>query len=108
MDWIVATVLGKNRAEIKLCRFVSQKEYREIMRACDRRAKGEPLSNIFGFVEFYGLKFDVNKKVLSPRMDTEVLVEAVIKKASETDASSILDLCTGSGAIAVSLAKYTK
>ena len=106
VDWIIATVLGKNRAEIKLCRFVSEKEYRDIMRACDRRAKGEPLSSIFGFVEFYGLRFDVNKKVLSPRMDTEVLVEAVIKKASETDAKNILDLCTGSGAIAVSLAKY--
>ncbi|MBQ8792742.1 MAG: peptide chain release factor N(5)-glutamine methyltransferase [Clostridia bacterium] len=107
IDWIIATVLNKNRAEIKLCRFVSGKEYRDIMRACDRRAKGEPLSNIFGFVEFYGLRFDVNKKVLSPRMETEILVEEVIKKARETDARSILDLCTGSGAIAVSLAKYT-
>lgn len=107
IDWIVATVLGKNRAEIKLCRYVTQKEYRDIMRACERRAKGEPLSNIFGFVEFYGLKFDVNKKVLSPRMETEILVEQVIKKAGENDAKTILDLCTGSGAIAVSLAKYT-
>jgi len=107
VDWIIATVLCKNRAEIKLCRFVNEKEYRDIMRACERRGQGEPLSSIFGFVEFYGLRFDVNKKVLSPRMDTEVLVEAVIKKASETDAKSILDLCTGSGAIAISLAKYT-
>ena len=107
VDWIVATVLNKNRAEIKLCRFVNNKQYREIMRACERRAKGEPLSNIFGFVEFYGLRFEVNKKVLSPRMDTEVLVEEVIKKAGEIDAKNILDLCTGSGAIAVSLAKYT-
>ena len=108
IDWIVATLLNKNRAEVKLCRYVSEKEYRDIMRACDRRAKGEPLSSIFGFVEFYGLRFDVNKKVLSPRLDTEVLVEQVIKKARETDAKNILDLCTGSGAIAVSLAKYTE
>lgn len=107
LDWIIATVLKKNRAEIRLCRSVGAKEYREIVRACDRRAKGEPLSSIFGFVDFYGLRFDVNKKVLSPRMDTEVLVEQVIKKAGEIDAKSILDLCTGSGAIAVTLAKYT-
>lgn len=106
-DWIVATVLNKNRAETKLERSVSDKEYREIMRICDRRAKGEPLSNIFGFVEFYGLKFDVNKKVLSPRMETEILVEEAIKKINEFEAKSVLDLCTGSGAIAVSLAKYT-
>lgn len=107
IDWIVATVLDKNRAEVKLCRFVTQKQYREIMRACQRRAKGEPLSSIFGFVEFYGLRFEVNRKVLSPRMDTEILVEEVIKRAREEECKTILDLCTGSGAIAVSLAKYT-
>ncbi len=106
-DWIISTVLGKNRAETKLERSVSDKEYREIMRACDRRSKGEPLSNIFGFVEFYGLRFDVNKKVLSPRMDTEILVEEALKKINEFDAKSVLDLCTGSGAIAIAIAKYS-
>ena len=108
IDWIIGTVLDKNRAEIKLVRCVPQKEAREILRACERRAKGEPLSNIFGWVEFYGLKFDVNKKVLSPRMETEILVEQVLKKIEEFDAENVLDLCTGSGAIAVTLAKYSK
>lgn len=108
VDWIVGTVLCKNRAEIKLIRFVSQKEYREIMRACERRAKGEPLSNIFGFVDFYGLRFDVNKKVLSPRMETEILVENVLKKINDTGAKEVLDLCTGSGAIAITLAKLSQ
>lgn len=107
-DWIVATVLNKNRAEMKLERSVSDKEYREIMRICERRMKGEPLSNIFGFVDFYGLKFDVNKKVLSPRMETEILVEEAIKKINEFEAKNVLDLCTGSGAIAVSIAKFTQ
>ncbi len=106
-DWIISTVLNKNRAEAKLERSVSLKEYREIMRACERRSKGEPLSNIFGFVEFYGLRFDVNKKVLSPRMDTEILVEEALKKINEFDAKSVLDLCTGSGAIAIAIAKYS-
>ncbi len=106
-DWIIATVLQKNRAEIKLVRSVSAKEYREIMRACERRAKGEPLSNIFGFVEFYGLRFDVNKKVLSPRMETEILVEEAIKKINEFELKNVLDLCTGSGAIAIAIKKYT-
>ena len=107
IDWIVATILGKNRAEAKLVRQVSSKEYRDIMRACERRAKGEPLSSIFGFVDFYGLKIDVNKKVLSPRMETELLVEEVIKKAKEIEAKNILDLCCGSGAIGIAIAKYT-
>ena len=107
LDWIIATFLNKSRAEVKLVRSVSQKEYRDISRACSRRAKGEPLSNIFGFVEFYGLKFDVNKKVLSPRIETEILVEEALKKIKENDLKSVLDLCTGSGAIAISIAKYS-
>ncbi len=106
-EWIVATVLGKNRAEIKLIRSVSDKQYRDIMRAVDRRAKGEPLSSIFGFVDFYGLRFEVNKKVLSPRMETEILVELAIKKIKENNFKSALDLCTGSGAIGICLAKFT-
>ncbi len=105
VDWIIATVLNKNRAEIKLVRSVSKKEERDILRATDRRAKGEPLSSIFGFVDFYGLRFDVNKKVLSPRMETEILVEETLRKAVEFKNPVICDLCTGSGAIAVTLAK---
>lgn len=107
IDWIIGNVLDKNRAEIKLCRSVSKKEYRDIMRSCERRAKGEPLSSIFGFVEFYGLRFDVNKKVLSPRMETEILVEEVLKKVKDIEGASVLDLCTGSGAIAICLAKFS-
>ena len=106
MEWIVATILNKNRVELKLCHGVTQKEYRDIMRACERRAKGEPISSIFGFVDFYGIRFDVNKKVLSPRMETEILVEEVLKKARDIEAENVLDLCTGSGAIAIAIAKY--
>ena len=56
--------------------------------------------------DFMKLNFFVDKNVLIPRQDTEILVEEVIKIAQKTNAKKILDLCTGSGAIAVSLAKY--
>ena len=105
VDWIIANVLNLNRIEVKLKRFLTEKEYRDVMKACERRAKGEPVSNIFGFVEFFGLRFDINKKVLSPRMETEILVEEVLKKIKEIKAENVLDLCTGSGAIAISIAK---
>ncbi len=104
-DWLIATVLGKNRAEIKLVSTVTDKQYQDIMKATLRRAKGESLDNIFGFTEFYGLRFDVNKKVLTPRMETEILVEQVLKAVKNYKKPQILDLGTGSGAIAVAIAK---
>ncbi len=104
-DWLIATVLGKNRAEIKLVSSVSEKQYQDIMKATTRRMKGESLDNIFGFTEFYGLRFEVNKKVLTPRMETEILVEQVLKSAKNFKKPKILDVGTGSGAIAVSIAK---
>lgn len=104
-DWLIATILNKNRAEIKLVPFVTDKQYEDIMKATGRRAKGESLDNIFGYAEFYGLRFDVNKKVLTPRMETEILVEQVLKIEKNFKNATILDLGTGSGAIAISLAK---
>ena len=68
--------------------------------------KGVPLQHITHIQEFMKMNFYVNEDVLIPRPDTEVLVEEVIKIAKKINAKKILDLCTGSGAIAVSLAKY--
>ena len=67
---------------------------------------GEPVQYITGLQEFMKLNFFVTKDVLIPRQDTEVLVEEEIKIAKDIPNPVILDLCTGSGAIAVSLAKY--
>lgn len=68
--------------------------------------KGVPIEHITHQKEFMKLNFFVDKNVLIPRQDTEILVEEVIKIAQKTNSKKILDLCTGSGAIAVSLAKY--
>ncbi|MBQ2696056.1 MAG: peptide chain release factor N(5)-glutamine methyltransferase [Clostridia bacterium] len=71
-----------------------------------RREKSEPVAYLTGSREFMSLEFSVCPGVLIPRPDTETLVEFVIEKFSERENPSILDLCTGSGAIAVSLAHY--
>jgi len=78
--------------------------------ALKRRAKGEPLQYIMGRTEFFGLSFFVGPGVFIPRPETEVLVEAVVDKCrgERPFAPTILDLCTGSGCIAICLAKYAK
>lgn len=99
-------------------------EYQEVLqdRLCDkyfelidRRSKGEPVQYIMGCQEFMGLEFIVNENVLIPRQDTETLVEDALEiintgslRGEDMDVKrkewDILDLCTGSGAIGVSLA----
>lgn len=89
----------------------------EYFRLIDERASGKPLQYITGTQEFMGLEFDVNESVLIPRQDTETMVEdviSVIKDGALRGESlegtgrrewDILDLCTGSGVIGISLAK---
>lgn len=73
----------------------------------ERLKKGEPIQYIINLQEFMGFNFYVDKNVLIPQPDTEILVEEVIKISKEIEDSNIqiLDMCTGSGAIAISLSK---
>lgn len=79
---------------------------RDYFLAIKKLRQGFPIEHITHQKEFMKLNFFVDEHVLIPRQDTEVLVEETIKIAEKINAKKILDLCTGSGAIAVSLAKY--
>lgn len=78
--------------------------YDGYMSMLGRRAARIPLQQILGCQEFMGLEFEVNEHVLIPRQDTETLVELVLQERPDKE-QDILDMCTGSGCIAVSLAK---
>lgn len=77
-----------------------------VARALERRILREPLQYILGKTEFMGLEFKLNCQVLIPRQETEILVEAVLRIAGGYRRCKILDIGTGSGNIAVSLAKF--
>lgn len=85
---------------------LTNKQEKSYLENIEKMIKGVPLQHITHSQEFMKMNFYVNEKVLIPRPDTEILVEEVINIAKKINAKKILDLCTGSGAIAISLAKY--
>lgn len=86
-------------------REVSEEEYERYSGLITERAGHVPLQHLTGEQEFMGLTFLVNNKVLVPRQDTEVLVEEVLRNLH--DGMRILDMCTGSGCILLSLLQYS-
>jgi release factor glutamine methyltransferase len=104
-EWLLATMLGMNRVDLYLNfdRPLNEQELDTYRSRIARRVKHEPISYIIGNHSFFGLILDVDVNVLIPRHETEELVELVLKDLKEQSALTVLDLCTGSGAIACSL-----
>ena len=82
-----------------------REQYEEAIRKRESRV---PLQHITGVQEFMGYEFHVNEHVLIPRQDTEILVEEADRAADDTGAKRILDVCTGSGCILLSLLKMNE
>lgn len=106
-ELLLAHILSCKRLELYMSfdRPLQQNEielYRDLLK---RRIKFEPLQYIIGSVEFYGLELEVNPSVLIPRPETELLVETIIDNTINKDSIKILDVGTGSGNIAIALAK---
>lgn len=86
-------------------REVSEAEEEQYRKALEQRAVHVPLQHLLGYQDFMGLRFQVNEYVLIPRQDTEILVEEAMRYLH--DGMRILDLCTGSGCILLSLLHYS-
>ena len=84
---------------------LSVEKKQEYFSYIERRKSGEPVAYITGIKEFMGFDFKVTKDVLIPRPDTETLVNEVLRCTNDRRSLRILDLCTGSGAIGITLAK---
>jgi release factor glutamine methyltransferase len=106
---LLAHILNTNRTSLitRGTDHLSEKENSAFCELLERRVTGECTAYIIGKKEFRGLEFDVNGSVLVPRPETETLVETAIeiikKNVKDNAVVNILDLCTGSGAVAVSL-----
>jgi release factor glutamine methyltransferase len=105
---IISHCLGTDRTVLYRDNLVINKgQLEEIDEFLRKRSKREPLQYILGYVDFYGLKIKVGKGVLIPRPETELLAEEAIKavKREALSVMRILDLCTGSGCLALALAR---
>lgn len=84
---------------------ISEELARRIAALVEKRISGCPLQYILGSWEFFGYEFSVGEGVLIPRADTEILVEAALELLNGCESPSVVDLCSGSGCIAVTLDK---
>ena len=107
IEWMLTDILDCNRFDLYL-RFeepLTSDQLELLHQWVKRRVKKEPLQYITGHCEFYGRTFIVNKGVFIPRPETERMVDVAIGMLEDTNRPSILDIGTGSGCIAISLAK---
>lgn len=100
-------ILGYDRVQTALNRdiVISTKQLDQFEQSMERLRDYEPIQYILGHVEFYGLQFKVDRRVLIPRPETEELVRWIVEDARPDTTLDVLDIGTGSGCIVISLAK---
>ncbi len=102
-EWIYSIVLGIKRSELSSERMIAPSESKKIKEIADKRLTGRPLWYIVGDTEFFGCKIKVDERALIPRPETELLADYTVKSVEDGD--KVLDMCTGSGCIAISVAR---
>ena len=108
MDWLFAETAGVRRSGLSELKALTKQQYDKVMEIAKLMSDGTPLQYALGNTDFYGIRLAVNKNVLIPRPETEELAERAIAEASAMQSEGrkirVLDLCTGSGAIALAVA----
>ncbi len=108
IELLISAVLNIERIELYLQfdRPLKQDELADLKQKVLKRASGYPLQYIIGYTNFFGCKIKLNESGLIPRPETEILVDYVLKSTSKENKLRILDIGTGSGCIAIALAKH--
>ena len=107
IEWLLEEILDCKTLDLYLCydEELSAENLQTLHAWIDRRIEKEPLQYITGNCEFYGRNFFVNNDVFIPRPETETLINIALSVLDSVSNQKILDICTGSGCIAITLAK---
>lgn len=108
IDWLLVEVTGASRSRLSELKTLSKAQYDKAMEIAGIMSDGTPLQYALGNADFYGIRLAVNKNVLIPRPETEELAERAIEEIKSREGARVLDLCTGSGAIAIAIAKFSE
>lgn len=100
---LVSCAMGEDLRRMPQTRTVCAQEASKLEQLMERRLQGEPLAYLLGEWDFYGITLRVTPDVLIPRSDTERLCELAIERARTCENPRVLDLCSGSGCIALAL-----
>ena len=104
-SWLLEDTLNMSRAELRFgsAKELSPEQHSALDERLRRRCAGEPVQYILRRADFMGLKLYVDGRVLIPRQETETLTEAAVTRLMQINAPKVLDLCSGSGAIGLSI-----
>ena len=103
-EWLLAHVLGTTRSGVALAPDVDDGQLLQLRSLVDRRARREPLAYVLGEWGFRGLTLRTDRRALVPRPETEIVVERCLALVHDVDRPRVLDVGTGSGAIALAIA----
>ena len=103
---LIEFVLGKTRLELGPTYELDEKDSEKLIQLCEKRRKGYPLQYILGKWQFFDMELEVGEGVLIPRGDTEDVCQAAFDYINQFASPTVLDLCAGSGAIALAVKRF--
>jgi len=107
VELLLCHILGVTRSHLQAWpdKILTIEQWNQFQTLLNRRSQGEPIAYLIGYKEFWSLKLRVTPATLIPRPETELLVELALKLLPTSDFAQVIDLGTGSGAIALALAR---